>query len=165
MDLADCKPCQVLMEARLKLSKLDDSPSMDSTLYKSVIGSLRYLVNARLDLAYSISVISRYMKAQTTTRMVIVKQILRYVNGTINHGCHYTHGKDSGLKLTGYSDNNLSGDVDDRKSTTGVICFLGDNPITWPEDLITHLKRARRLVPENYSLRSKSSEICPVVRV
>jgi hypothetical protein len=31
----------------------------------------------------------------------------------------------------GYSDNDLSGDVDGRKSTTCLIFFLGDSPVSW----------------------------------
>ncbi|KAG8655523.1 hypothetical protein MANES_04G046209v8 [Manihot esculenta] len=104
---------------------------MDATLYRTIIGSLRYLVNTRPDLAYSVGVVSHYMETPTTTHMAVIKQIPRYLKGTINHGCYYTHMKDSGLKLTGYSGSDLAGDVDDRKSTTGVIYFLGDNPITW----------------------------------
>jgi hypothetical protein len=33
--------------------------------------------------------------------------------------------------LHGYSDSDLAGDVNDRKSTGGVIYFLGDGPISW----------------------------------
>ncbi|KAK1620485.1 hypothetical protein QYE76_026002 [Lolium multiflorum] len=33
--------------------------------------------------------------------------------------------------LTGFSDSDLGGDVDDRKSTSGVVFFLGGNVITW----------------------------------
>ena len=33
--------------------------------------------------------------------------------------------------LTGFSDADFAGDVDARKSTTGVIFFLVDSPITW----------------------------------
>jgi hypothetical protein len=33
--------------------------------------------------------------------------------------------------LTGFSDADFAGDVDARKSTTGVIFFLANNPITW----------------------------------
>ncbi|XP_043814068.1 secreted RxLR effector protein 161-like [Manihot esculenta] len=100
MGLANCKSCHVSMEARLKTEQIDDSPSVDATLCRSVIGNLRYL-------------------------------ILRYVKGTTNHRCHYTRRKDLGLKLTGYSDSDFTGDVDDRKSTTSVIYFLRGNPITW----------------------------------
>jgi hypothetical protein len=33
--------------------------------------------------------------------------------------------------LIGFNDTNFAGDVDARKSTTGVIFFLVNNPVTW----------------------------------
>jgi hypothetical protein len=33
--------------------------------------------------------------------------------------------------MIGYSDSDMSGDVDDRKSTLGVLFLLGRNPVTW----------------------------------
>lgn len=33
--------------------------------------------------------------------------------------------------LTGYSDSDMAGDVDDQKSTTGVIFYLGESPVSW----------------------------------
>ena len=33
--------------------------------------------------------------------------------------------------LLGYSDSDFAGDVEDRKSTTGVVYFLGNNLVTW----------------------------------
>jgi hypothetical protein len=57
-----CNPCHVPMENRLKLSKNDKTPSVDKTKYRSVIGSLRYLVNTRPDIAYSVGIVSRYME-------------------------------------------------------------------------------------------------------
>ena len=99
-------------------------------MYRSVVGSLRYLVHTRPDLAYSVGTVSRFMENPTTEHMSAVKQILRYVKGTINLGSTYRKGKE-GLILRGYSDSDMAGDVDDRKSTTGMIFYLGPNPISW----------------------------------
>ena len=67
LGLAECNPCQVPMEPRL--SKVSTYPHVDAFLYRSVIRSLRYLVNTRPDLAYSGGVMSRYMEAPTTAVM------------------------------------------------------------------------------------------------
>ncbi|KAL8161205.1 hypothetical protein V2J09_012694 [Rumex salicifolius] len=107
------------MEPRCKLSKEDEEPPVDATIYRSIIGSLRYLVNTRPDLAYSVGVVSRYMEAPTTAHMMAVKQILRYVRGTLGMGCVYR--KEQGNEdLVGYSDSDMAGDKDDRKSTSGI---------------------------------------------
>ncbi|GJY16423.1 retrovirus-related pol polyprotein from transposon TNT 1-94 [Tanacetum coccineum] len=53
-----------------------------------------------------------------------VKQIFRYLWGTINMGLWYT--KDSGFKLTGYSEVDYAGCRDSFKSTSGGTQFLGE---------------------------------------
>lgn len=57
-----------------------------------------------------------------------VKHMLCYVSGTIDYGIIYSKHGDGELYLNGYSDGDLGEDVDDRKSTTGIIFFLGDMP-------------------------------------
>jgi hypothetical protein len=51
------------------------------------------------------------------------------VAGTLQFGCCYRRKQEA--QLVGYSDSDLAGDVDTRKSTTGVVFFLGGNVITW----------------------------------
>ena len=127
--MTGCNPSQVPMEPRLKLSKVSTASAVDPTVYRSIVGSLRYLVNSRPDLAYSVGYISRFMEAPTMEHMAAVKRVLRYVAGTLHFGYHYTRKKQA--QLVGYSDSDLAGDVDTRKSTTGVFFFLGNNLITW----------------------------------
>ncbi|XP_066333339.1 secreted RxLR effector protein 161-like [Miscanthus floridulus] len=117
------------MEPRLKLSKLSTAPTVDPTSYRIIVGSLRYPVNSRLDLAYSVGYISRFMEKPTTEHLAGMKRVLRYVAGTLHFGYHYKRKKEA--QLTGYSDNDLAGDVDTRKGTMGVLFFLGNNVITW----------------------------------
>src|ERR1043165_3264020 len=70
------------------------------------------------------------MENPSTENVSAVNQILRYVKGTIDLGCTYRKGKE-GLVLHGYSNSDMAGDVDDRKSTTVMVFYLGPNPISW----------------------------------
>jgi len=128
--LTGCNPSFIPMEPRLKLSKESTAPAVDATAYRSIVGSLRYLVNTRPDLAYSVGYVSRFMEKPTTEHLAAVKRVLRYIAGTLDYGCFYTR-KEKDALLVGFSDSDLAGDIDTRKSTTGVIYFLGKNIITW----------------------------------
>lgn len=48
------------------------------------------------------------------------KRILRYVKGTLEFGLVYTKKSGNNL-LTGYSDSDMGGNIDDRKSTGGMV--------------------------------------------
>ena len=52
--MAGCNPCQVPMATPMKLSKRSTELLVDATSYISIVGSLRYLVNTRPDLAFSV---------------------------------------------------------------------------------------------------------------
>jgi hypothetical protein len=43
----------------------------------------------------------------------------------------FSRRREEEVSLTGFSDSDYAGDVDKRKSTTGMIFFLADSPITW----------------------------------
>jgi hypothetical protein len=51
------------------------------------------------------------------------------VAGTTKLGCKYVKGSHS--ELIGFTDSDHAGDLEKRKSTTGVMFFLGGNAITW----------------------------------
>jgi hypothetical protein len=87
--LSSCNVCATPMECQLKIRKKDDSGTTDATLYQSIIGCLRYLVNTRPDIGYAVGIASRYMEAPTKDHWGLTKQILRYVQGTIRYGCCY----------------------------------------------------------------------------
>ena len=86
----------------LKLSKNDESPNVDPTLFKRLVGSLLYLTATRPDIMHGFSLISRFMDKPKETHWKDVMRILRYIAGTKNfellcaHSNHY--------KLIGYPD-------------------------------------------------------------
>jgi hypothetical protein len=119
------------MECRLKLSKVKNEEALNPTEYRSIIGSLRYIVNTRPDLAFAVGMVSRHMETPGREHWAAVKHILRYLKGTMGYGCRYERGADLKPMLIGYSDSDFAGDVEDRKSTTGVGYFVGSSLVTW----------------------------------
>jgi hypothetical protein len=119
------------MEARLKLSKQSMQPLVDAIAYRSIVGSLRYLVNTRPNLAFVIGYMSRFLEAPHEDHLAAVKRILRYVEGTSNWGLWFGRKKGNQMMLIGFSDVDFARDVDARKSTIRVIFFLANNPVTW----------------------------------
>ena len=53
--MQDCKPASTPMEKGLKLSAKSDSPSVDDTAYRQLVGSLIYLSATRPDIIFAIS--------------------------------------------------------------------------------------------------------------
>ena len=49
--------------------------------------------------------------------------------GTLDFGLLYSPSKE--IKLLGYYDKDWAGDMDDRKSTTGFVFYMGDTTFTW----------------------------------
>ncbi|WVZ57628.1 hypothetical protein U9M48_007990 [Paspalum notatum var. saurae] len=124
-----CSACTVPLEKKNKLTKKNESPAVNATEYRSIVGGLRYLVNTRPDLAYLVGFMSRFLEEPKEDHYAAVKHLLRYVAGTLDHGVFY--GRGGSRRLVGYSDSDHAGDHDDRRSTSGVLYSLGSNPITW----------------------------------
>jgi hypothetical protein len=124
-------PCRIPMESKLKLSKGSSSPLVDATFYRSVVGSLRYLVHTWPAIAFAVGYVSRFMQQPHSDHLATVKHILRYVAGTCEWGLFYARGDGEEPVLRGFSDSDLAGDIDGRKSTTGLIFFLDNSPMYW----------------------------------
>ena len=127
--LKGCNAVHIPMDAGLKLSKAEEERGVDERDYRRNIGCLRYLIHTRPDLAYSVGVLSRYMHAPKESHRAALKQVLRYLQGTMGYGLEFKSRSEKGL--IGYSDNRYNVDPDDSKSTTGHVFYLGGNPITW----------------------------------
>ncbi|KAM0916826.1 hypothetical protein ACQ4PT_009866 [Festuca glaucescens] len=127
--MAGCNATHTPMEPRCRLSKESKEAAVDATFYRSVIGSLRYLVHTRPDIPFAVGFLSRFMEAPAGDHLAAVKHLLRYISGTLSHGCVYRRG---GCEtLISFSDSDHAGDVDTRKSTSGVLIYLGDSLVSW----------------------------------
>ena len=126
----DCNAIKTPMDVHIKLQREAEGKLVNSANFRSLIGSLRYHMNTRPDITYSVSYLSRFVDKPSSEHLVAAKRILRYLKGTVNFRILYKRG-DRDMKITGYSDSDFAGGINDRKSTSCQIFFLGGLPITW----------------------------------
>ncbi|GJV15755.1 retrovirus-related pol polyprotein from transposon TNT 1-94 [Tanacetum coccineum] len=118
-----CDTVDTLMVERTKLDEDLSGTPVDQTKYRSMIESLMYLTASRPDLLFAVCMCSR----PTKKHLEAVKQVFRYLQGTINMGLWYP--KDTAMALTAYADH--AGCQDTRRSTSGSAQFLGDKLVSW----------------------------------
>ncbi|EXB36428.1 hypothetical protein L484_009995 [Morus notabilis] len=126
---ADCKPAATPMDSNQKLSEAREEPPVDKGMYQRLVGRLIYLTHTRLDIAYSVSVISQFMHDPREPHLQAAHRILHYLKGNLGKGILFK--KNSTLTLEAYTDADYAGSIVDRRSTTGYCTFLGGNLITW----------------------------------
>ena len=85
----DCNAIQTPMEVHLKPHREAEGKLVNLTNFRSLIGSLRYLMNTRLDITFCVSYLSRFMDKPSSEHLAAAKRILRYLNGTVNFGILY----------------------------------------------------------------------------
>lgn len=96
----------------MQLWKDKNGEMVDPTEYWQIVGSLRYLLHTRPNLTYSVGMVSRYMERLTIMHKKVVKQILRYLKGTMEFGLEYVNEGEG--KIVGFNNSSLEGDVDDQ---------------------------------------------------
>ena len=107
----------------------EERQRMRTVPYASAIGSLMYaMLCTRPDIAYAVSVTSRYQANPGERHWTAVKSILKYLRRTkdliLSYGCPE-------MNIEGYSDSDFQSDLDDRKSTSGFIFTCNGGAVSW----------------------------------
>ena len=127
--MVNCKVAATPMNTNEKLCRDDGSEMENATYFRSLVGSLNYLSHTRPDISFSVGVISRFMPNPSKLHLGAAKRVLRYIAGTSEHGIWYF--KVTNFTLTGFTDSDYAGNIDDRKSTSGFLFNLGSGAISW----------------------------------
>jgi hypothetical protein len=104
--------------------------------FPQLIGALMYLmVCTRPDIAFSISVLSRFMAKgrHTTTHLQAAKRVLRYLKKTSNLSLKL--GGQAPLDITTYADAAQGDDKESGRSTLGYHVSLGQGLVSWKSKL------------------------------
>jgi len=83
--ISGCKPADILMDQSAKLWEKGDTP-VNTGRYQRLVGKLIYLAHTRLDIAFSVSVVSQFVPATYEEHVEAMHIILRYLNATLGKG-------------------------------------------------------------------------------
>ncbi|KAL5547017.1 hypothetical protein UlMin_006704 [Ulmus minor] len=107
-DMSDCKLAKTPGIIGKSISQYDGEPFEDVTLYRSVVGALKY---------------------PTTSHWMVVKHILRYLRGTMQQGILLTISDN--FQIQAYTNVDWVGSLDDRRSGSAYCVFLGNTLVLW----------------------------------
>jgi hypothetical protein len=127
--MEDCKLIITPMQTSCKLSKDDDSKSIDQRQYRSMIDNLLYVTTSRPYVMQEVGQVARFQAAPKESHVLTVKRIFRYLKGTEEFGLWYQKGKY--LSLIAYIDADWAGCIDDQRSTSGATFYLGECLVSW----------------------------------
>ncbi|XP_019104884.1 uncharacterized mitochondrial protein AtMg00240-like [Beta vulgaris subsp. vulgaris] len=108
--MVDCKPMSPPVEVNARLCSVEGKDLEDVAMYRQLVGSLIYLTLITPDIAYALSVTSRFMQKLMKHQIEAVRQILRYMKGTTDYGILYCNEKE--FEVVGYCDVDYAGDLD-----------------------------------------------------
>ena len=117
--MSDCKAVAKPAEVNLKLIKSNEEQKLvNPKLYRSLVGSLLFIgKQTRPDILHIVNQLSRFLDKPDESHWKAAKHVLRYLKGTTD--LRLTFLKNYNSDITGDSDADWSGDLNDRKPTTG----------------------------------------------
>ncbi|XP_038877628.1 uncharacterized mitochondrial protein AtMg00810-like [Benincasa hispida] len=122
--LLGCKIAETPIEQNLKLVATKEKEK-----YQRLVGRLIYLSHTRLDITFTVSVVSQFIHAPGSVHFEAVYRILRYLKGTPRKGILFT--KHDHLNIEVYTNVDWAGSTTDRRSTSRYFSFVGGNLVTW----------------------------------
>ena len=150
------KPCSTPMVPNLQLTK-EGELFEDPERYRRMVGKLNYLTVTRPDIAYSVSVVSRYMSSPTVDHWAAVKQILCYLKGAPGRGILYKNHGHTNIEC--FTDADWAGCKEDRRSTSGYCVFVGGNLVSWKSNKQNVVSRSSA----ESEYRAMAQSVCEVM--
>ena len=90
-------------------------PSFKHEKFATSCNQTQPILNARPNIENLVGIVARFQDNPKEDHYKVVKRIFKYLKGEPDLGLWYP--RESDFRLTGYSDSDLAGSVEDRKST------------------------------------------------
>ncbi|XP_019438962.1 PREDICTED: uncharacterized protein LOC109344663 [Lupinus angustifolius] len=105
--MLDYKPVIGPVEGKVGSNDSATEKPIDPTLYRHIVGCLRFICQSRLEITYVAGVINRHMANPKQSHIIAAKRIMRYLKGTMNYGIMFPNQiEESESYFVGYSNSN-----------------------------------------------------------
>ncbi|XP_058099580.1 secreted RxLR effector protein 161-like [Magnolia sinica] len=103
---------------------------MKDNSYALAVGSIMYAqVCTRMDIAFVVGMLGRYLSNLGMNYWIVIKKVLRYLQRTKDFALMYR--RFDRLELVRYTDENFAGRLDSKKSTSGYVFMMGGGAKLW----------------------------------
>lgn len=122
--IAKCNPSTIPIDSgfsNLIMPSFSDYQARFETilLYSLAVDSLIYtMIMTRSDIAFALSIVSRYYINPDSTHVAGVTRILRYIKDMLYNGIIFYEDLDAAFNLTGFTNANYRSAKEDQKSTS-----------------------------------------------
>jgi len=126
----DAKPAKSPLDPQTDLADThcEDKPA-NRKEYLSIVGSLMYAaLGSRLDIAFSVTALSRYNVQPLEIHTTAAKRVLRYLKTTAGFQIHYRQ-LPNPITIVGYPDSDWAGNLTTWKSVGGCVFGLGNDTV------------------------------------
>ncbi|GEM12751.1 copia-type polyprotein [Rhodotorula toruloides] len=106
-----------------------DGEAIKPSEYLSAVGSLLFIATTRVDVQYAVGVASRYSSNPGPKHWELVKRIFAYLSVTRDVALEMGLSRSDGSGLVAFVDADHGGDIETRRSTTGVVVQLDGTTI------------------------------------
>jgi transposase InsO family protein len=175
LEMTTIKPASSPMRSNIDVASLyhaanvveeeEEASGIRQRLYRKAIGTLMYtMVATRPDIAFAVSFLSRYLDKNGPGHWTMVKRLFGYLLKTADH-CLILGRKDGmtdpeSIVLTCYVDADWAGCLEDRRSTSGYLIFLGRSLVSWKSEkqqVVAQSTTEAELISANHGTRETVS--------
>ncbi|XP_034679699.1 uncharacterized mitochondrial protein AtMg00810-like [Vitis riparia] len=128
------------MEEKNKLLPIIGDLLKNPSTYRRLVGQLIYLTITRLEISYSVHILSQFMQEPRKPHLDVVHHLLRYLKGAPGQGLYFP--AKGNFLLRGFCDADLARCSITRRSVTGYCIFLGEALISWKTKKQTTVSRS-----------------------
>jgi hypothetical protein len=128
-NMAELKPVSTPMSTATVLDPDKNGEVVDKREYRSMIGSLLYIMAVRPDIQFTVCLCAHFQASPHSSHQTTIQRIFSYLKYTLEFGIWYS--TSSLLDLVGFSDADFAGCGIDQKSTSDTCYFLGSSLVCW----------------------------------